>query len=126
MPTRQRRAKLLGIDVNDLSDGRGRHGKHRRGNQHYNWSGGRVLSSHGYVKVQVGTTHPFADPNGYAYEHRLVLAAAGIAFESDDVVHHKNGDKTDNRLANLEVLHRSDHNAHHLQGRERDALGRVL
>lgn len=37
-------------------------------------------------------------------EHRLVLARAlGRALEPDEVVHHRNGDRLDNRLANLEL-----------------------
>ena len=104
---------------------RGRHGNHVRGSSHPRWKGGRALSSHGYVKVQVGVAHPLADPNGYAYEHHVVLADAGMALATGDVTHHLNGDKTDNRIENLQVTSRSAHNTHHNKHRPRDRYGRL-
>lgn len=41
-----------------------------------------------------------------------------------EVVHHKNGDRRDNRPENLEVKTRSEHRADHVL--ERDDLGRYL
>jgi hypothetical protein len=43
----------------------------------------------------------------------------------DQLIHHKNEDKTDNRLSNLELLTRSEHGHHHIKNRTRDAAGRV-
>ena len=40
MPTRARRAERLGISLSDLPDGRGKHGKHLRGESHPLWRGG--------------------------------------------------------------------------------------
>lgn len=112
-------------------DQRGRHGKHVRGAQHHKWNGQKIVSSHGYIKLRVGVDHPLADPNGYAYEHLLVvltsntLGAYLLREEPDKwVVHHRNEDKTDNRIENLQVIERADHNRLHNTVRERDALGR--
>lgn len=109
-------------------DLRGRHGNHARGNEHYRWNDGRMISEHGYIKLRVGVDHPLADPNGYAYEHLIVWASAGRPLPADnETLHHANEDKTDNRLDNLEVMVRGDHNSLHLDDRERDpSTGRLL
>lgn len=107
--------------------GRGDHGNHRRTAGHYRWSDRKLFSSHGYVKLRVGRSHPLADPNGYAYEHLVVWVAAGNPRPvRGEVLHHKDGDKTNNRLDNLEVLKRGVHNREHNQERQRDERGRFL
>lgn len=93
---------------------RGKHGNHARGAKHHRWNDGRLVSSHGYVKVRVGRAHPLADPNGYAYEHLLVWVAAGRPKPTrSQILHHKNGNKLDNQLRNLEILDRVTHAAEH-------------
>jgi hypothetical protein len=87
MPTRESRARSLGVPVADLPDGRGRHGNHVRGGAHPRWNHGRMLSEHGYVKVRLGPFHPLSDPNGYAYEHTLVaVTALGRLLRIDELV----------------------------------------
>lgn len=89
---------------------RGKHDNHAKGNKHYRWNNGRIISSHGYVKVRVGKGHPLADTNGYAYEHLLVWVSAGNATPSPaEVLHHVNEDRTDNRLENLRLMNRGRH-----------------
>ncbi|MEW5956635.1 MAG: HNH endonuclease signature motif containing protein [Chloroflexota bacterium] len=72
------------------------------------WRGGRV-KKYGYIYVKVYPNHPFyksmANSMGYIAEHRLVMAEhLGRPLESTEVVHHKNGIKTDNRIENLELF----------------------
>lgn len=91
---------------------------------HPRWKGGRHVSSGGYSQVMVPTEDPMivmADSRGRVYEHRLVMARAlGRPLRSDEQVHHKNGNKLDNRIDNLELLSIQDHAA--LHGREVDVL----
>ena len=123
MPTRERRAKQLGVSVEQLPDGRGK-GPKAKGSAHYRWNDGRMLNEDGYVKVRVGRDHPLADSNGYAYEHIVVWCAAGRPRPGDgETLHHKNEDKTDNRLDNLELLTRGEHNALHIAERGRRSNG---
>lgn len=125
MPTRERRAKMLGVPVDELPDNRGKHRNHRRGSQHPRWNAEAIISEHGYRKVRVGVDHPLADPNGYAYEHLLVWVSAGKPRpKPGQLLHHRNDDKTDNRIENLECLTRAAHNAHHNEEKPRDERGR--
>lgn len=69
------------------------------------WKGGTVVASNGYVLVRVGIAHPSSDVRGYAYEHRLVAEQMlGRPLRSNEIVHHKNGIKKDNRPANLQIV----------------------
>jgi hypothetical protein len=61
-----------------------------------------------YRKIKInGRTHNF---HRWAMEQHL-----GRTLTAAEVVHHKNGDRFDNRLENLEVLSHKEHAVHHKQ-----------
>ncbi len=70
---------------------------------------------HGYVVIW-NPTHPMARKTGYVAEHRLIMADhLGRNLKPYEHVHHINGNRQDNRLENLELLHRKNHPSKHFR-----------
>ena len=79
--------------------------------------GAPILMKNGYLQVWA-PGHPLAGKQGYVLEHRKVIFDAGLDA-TGLVVHHKNHDRTDNRLENLELMTAGDHTRHHAAERRR-------
>lgn len=70
------------------------------------------VNQEGYRVIPVSSETPGAKRNGLTgwkmLEHRYVMSQSlGRALKSHEEVHHRNGDKTDNRLENLELWSKS-------------------
>lgn len=70
------------------------------------WSGGRKIEN-GYVLVKIDKDNPYypmAHNRRYIPEHRLIMAQhLGRSLIGNEIVHHRNGDKADNRIENLSL-----------------------
>ena len=80
----------------------------KRQNGNFNGVRGHTKIVNGYVQVYY-PKHPY-NSCGYVCEHRLVVENhIGRYLRKDEVVHHINGIKDDNRIENLQIMTNSEH-----------------
>lgn len=72
------------------------------------WKGGRRIRTDGYVIVWT--------PNGPQLEHRVVMEEElGRKLSPDEIVHHIDGDRSNNTPSNLVVMTQSEHIQEHIE-----------
>jgi hypothetical protein len=80
--------------------------------RNYFWRGGYSVDEDGYILVRI-PDHPHATSSGYVRQHRLMMEHfLGRYLLPDEVVDHRNGDTSDNRVENLRLY---SSNAAHLR-----------
>jgi len=86
--------------------------------KHGNWKGGRLIDQDDYVLVYAANHPSRRRLVPYMLEHRLVMEQhLGRCLHPSEVVHHRNKNKQDNRIENLELFSsNADHLASELAG----------
>jgi len=85
-----------------IPTGNGNRGK--IGKESSSYKGGRNTSVAGYIRILIPGT------GNYQLEHRLIMEEhLGRKLKTREIVHHKNSIRNDNRIENLEVLDKRDH-----------------
>ena len=86
---------------------------------------GNIKYIDGYVFVY-DPSNPSSNKDGYIREHRKIMESKiGRQLTQNEVVHHINGIKTDNRIENLELLTISEHSRKHIVERYKNNEGPV-
>jgi hypothetical protein len=74
-----------------------------------NWKGGTTNNSHGYI-LEYAPEHARHNQSGYVYQHILVWERiTGKTLPKTWVIHHLNGNRSDNRFENLSAMPRGAH-----------------
>ncbi len=83
------------------------------GRNHPQWKGGRT-KSRGYVYI-FSPNHPNKNNRDYVFEHRIVMEIhLGRYLTKDEVVHHINEKRDDNRIENHQLFSsKSEHQKYH-------------
>lgn len=80
----------------------------RKGEKNPMWKGGKFQDKRGYIMLYK-PYHPFAR-RGYVMEHRLIMEEYLDRFLGiNEIVHHLNGIKNDNRIENLCIMKKGEH-----------------
>ena len=83
------------------------------------FGGHKKQRADGYICVYA-PDHPYATKDGYVMEHILIMEKQiGRHITRDEVVHHKNKNRADNRIENLELMTFKEHAKYHLEQRRK-------
>lgn len=90
----------------------------KRGSNTGNWKGGQFTSRLGYVYIKM-YEHPRVNIDGYIQRSHLVAEEKlGRYLYPEEITHHKNGIRDDDRSENIDVMTRGEHTSlHHKQRR---------
>lgn len=77
--------------------------------------GERTIDECGYVRIYVGRTHPYTAGYGGAIREHIVVMENYLkrSLKKGEVIHHIDGDKTNNNIMNLDLCTVTEHNKCH-------------
>jgi hypothetical protein len=92
----------------------------------FNGHGHTKLRNDGYVACYA-PLHPHSTREGYVLLHRVIMERhIGRYMERDEVAHHLNGKRDDNRIENLLLMREKEHMSMHMKKRYEERRGLSL
>jgi len=77
--------------------------KAHKGKRSMGWKGGKIKTANGYIQLWK-PEHPNSFKNGYIQEHTFNMSEnLKRPLNKFENIHHKNGNRQDNRIINLEL-----------------------
>lgn len=114
------RGKVLTEETRDKMS-KAKKGKYIRPSK---FGGHRKERTDGYISVYA-PTHPGHTSEGYVMEHRLIMEEhIGRFLADNEVVHHINRNRKDNRIENLKLMTASEHMSFHATERHNNRKGK--
>lgn len=90
----------------------------RSGDENPHWKGGKHLREDGYILIRIGIISSKTKGTKYRLEHRIVMEESlGRPLLRSEVVHHKDGNTSNNNIDNLELITQSEHAKIHYKER---------
>lgn len=101
-----------------------------KGNRNASWKSDKKTTNYGYIKIRC-LEHPFKDCDGFVFEHRLIAEKFLLNEENsieingrkylkkEYTVHHKDMNKKNNKLSNLQVMTLKEHTSLHSKLRKK-------
>lgn len=82
--------------------------------------GRRKKRTDGYIGIYF-PDHPKSNAEGFIMEHVLVMECLiGRWLEDNEVVHHINGKRDDNKKENLQLMTKTEHTSYHMKKRHEE------
>ncbi len=92
-----------------------------KGSQNGHWKGGVHFRKDGYELVRIGVVARKSKGARYMLKHRIIMEHfLGRKLLRTEIIHHKNGDRRDNRIKNLEIMSQKEHAKIHYPGRKKN------
>lgn len=97
-----------------------------KGNKNSSWKSDRKITNYGYIKIRC-LNHPFRDTDDMVFEHRLIAEKYLLNDENsieingkkylkpEFIVHHKDMNKINNEVSNLQIMTLKEHTSLHLK-----------
>jgi hypothetical protein len=95
--------------------------KNCRWDKNGNWKGGIRKRKDGYIFIRIKETR------SERLMHRVIMEEyLGRKLLRNEIIHHRNSNKSDNRIKNLQIMSQSEHAKLDYEKRQKNKLGQLL